>query len=85
MTDKNTYLPDNPAVNPPHYKTGTVELIEITRHLDFCRGNAVKYIVRAGKKAGSAELEDLQKARWYVDDAINTLIAEQEVKQYKNG
>lgn len=54
--------------HPPHYTKFPVEVIEITEHLDFCRGNAVKYLCRAGLKGD--ELEDLKKAQWYVSRAI---------------
>ena len=56
-------------INPQHYR-GKVELIEITEQLDFCRGNAVKYLYRAGKKDGQSAVQDLQKALWYVNRAI---------------
>lgn len=58
----------------PHYTSGKIETIEIIEDLgmgrDFCLGNAIKYITRAGKKAGSSELIDLQKARWYLNRRI---------------
>ena len=57
--------------NPPHY-TGHpsgVECIKITEHMNFCLGNAIKYIWRAGLKSDDA-LEDLRKARWYIDREI---------------
>lgn len=38
--------------------------------LNFALGNAVKYICRAGKKAGADELEDLKKAAWYLNHEI---------------
>jgi hypothetical protein len=38
--------------------------------LGFCLGNAVKYIARAGKKGGAPIVEDLRKARWYLDHEI---------------
>lgn len=60
------------AVNHPAHYTwlpNGVEVIDITQHLNFCRGNAVKYICRAGRK-GESELEDLEKARWYIEREI---------------
>lgn len=64
----------DPALNPDHYKQpGAPEVITITRHLNFNRGNAVKYLCRAGKKDPSKELQDLRKARWYIDDEIQRL------------
>jgi tRNA dimethylallyltransferase len=50
-----------------------LEVIEITENLNFCRGNAVKYLCRAGLKDPEKELEDLKKARWYVDREISRL------------
>jgi hypothetical protein len=54
------------AVNhPPHYTShpSGVECITVTEHMNFCIGNAVKYLWRADLKNG---LEDLEKAEWYV-------------------
>jgi hypothetical protein len=59
--------------HPPHYTKFPVEVIEITENLDFCRGNAVKYLCRAGLKSKDTELEDLRKAQWYVERAITKL------------
>jgi hypothetical protein len=58
------------AVNhPSHYTQYPVEVIELTRHMNFCRGNAVKYVARAGFKGGpEKELEDIDKAIWYLKD-----------------
>lgn len=58
--------------HPSHYTRGFGghEVIDITEWLDFNRGNAVKYLCRAGRKSGSDELEDLRKARWYLDREI---------------
>lgn len=69
--------------HPSHYtwlkeKCG-VEVIDITRHLDFDLGNSIKYILRAGHKSESSytdtekEIEDLRKAVWYLQDKINML------------
>jgi hypothetical protein len=60
------------AVNhPAHYTRFNVEVIELTENLNFCRGNAVKYLCRAGVKNAATELEDLEKARWYVEREID--------------
>ncbi len=61
------------AVNhPSHYNDGKIEVIDYIRDkgLDFCLGNAVKYISRAGKKDPSKEVEDLKKAVWYLNYRI---------------
>lgn len=69
--------------HPSHYtwlkeKCG-IEVIDITRHLDFDTGNAIKYLLRAGRKE-DAELsetqktiEDLQKAIFYINDKIGLI------------
>lgn len=59
------------AVNhPAHYQAGGLEAIDVIEAFDlgFRLGNAVKYILRAGRKG--AALEDLKKARWYLDREI---------------
>lgn len=62
------------AINPSHYtRFPGIEVIELTEHLNFCRGNAVKYIARAGAKDPTKELEDLRKAAWYVAREIQRL------------
>jgi Protein of unknwon function (DUF3310) len=57
----------DPVNQPPHYTQhpSGVECIQITEHMGFCLGNAVKYIWRADLKADA--IEDLKKARWYID------------------
>jgi hypothetical protein len=59
--------------NPEHYKShpSGVECIQITEHMNFNLGNAIKYIWRAGKKGDA--LQDLQKARWYLEREIERL------------
>lgn len=68
----------NDAVNHPAHYTAFegFEVIQLTEHLNFCRGNAVKYIARAGLKSEDTELEDLRKARWYIDREIGRLESE---------
>lgn len=56
--------------HPPHYKANGMEAIDVIEAFDlgFCLGNTVKYVLRAGRKADA--LEDLRKARWYLDREI---------------
>ncbi len=59
------------AVNhPPHYNTGKIEVIDAIEDwgLDFNAGNVVKYVARYQHKANP--VEDLKKARWYLDRLI---------------
>ena len=59
--------------NPEHYKghPSGIECIQITEHMNFNLGNAVKYIWRAGLK-GEADA-DLRKARWYLEREIERI------------
>lgn len=61
--------------HPKHYTQYPVEVIEITRHLRFNLGNAVKYILRAPFKG--AEVKDLRKAKWYLEDLITNFEPEE--------
>ena len=61
------------SVNHPlHYTAhpSGIECITIVEHLTFNVGNAMKYLWRAGLKQQSSTLEDLKKARWYVEREI---------------
>ena len=64
--------------HPSHYTDGKIEVIDFIeqKNLNFHRGNAVKYIARAGKKDPEKEVEDLQKAVWYLNREITRLTGE---------
>lgn len=73
---------ENDVVNHPTWYTqhpSGVECIEITRHCYFSIGNAIKYLWRAGLKKEATlsdkkkEIEDLEKAIWYINDRIKQL------------
>ena len=58
---------------PSYYANGWSngsEVIDLTEHLSFCAGNVVKYVCRAGRKDPDKHVEDLEKARWYLDREI---------------
>ena len=62
-------IEETDATNPSHYAfPGGAEVIDITRHLDFLTGNAIKHLARAGRKGD--RLTDLKKALRYVQWAI---------------
>ena len=63
----------DPVNHPAHYTKhpSGIECIQITRHMNFNIGNAIKYLWRAGKK--DAEVQDLKKAVWYIQDEIKRL------------
>ena len=74
VSDDGEVTPD-PVNHPPHYKAhpSGIECIQITEHMDFLKGNAIKYIWRAGSKG--SEIEDLEKAVWYLERRIAMLSA----------
>jgi len=59
--------------HPKHYNKGKIEVIDaiVDWDLNFCIGNVVKYVARHKHKKDS--LEDLKKARWYLDYEIRKL------------
>jgi hypothetical protein len=77
--DREVILLDQPAesdpVNSPSHYTAYkgLEIIDLTEQMNFNRGNAVKYIARAGLKNPDHEIEDLEKAAWYINREIARL------------
>ena len=67
------YIPplmfDDPVDHPSHYTDGKIEVIQFMedKKLPYHLGNVIKYICRAGKKDKNKELEDLEKAQWYLN------------------
>lgn len=99
---KDTYIPslskfqikDNKdgVAHPSHYTQGNIECIDyiIDKKLDFCLGNAIKYITRAGHKA-SAEMsqrektiQDLEKAKQYINFEIQKVLKDNNNGNNKN-
>lgn len=68
--------------HPSYYNQGNIEVIDYIEDQGlmsgFCLGNAIKYISRAGKKNINTEIEDLSKARWYLDRYIQYLLDKKE-------
>jgi hypothetical protein len=66
---------DDIVNHPPHYTThpSGIECIDVTKHMDFCLGNAMKYLWRAGEKDETKTVEDLKKAVWYINKKIEML------------
>lgn len=73
-----TVVQNDPVNHPAHYTYGKIETIDFIedKKLGFCLGNVVKYVTRAGHKLDA--LEDLKKARWYLDREIARLEKEAE-------
>ena len=59
---------------PAHYTAYSgLEIIDLVEQMNFNRGNAIKYIARAGLKSKETEIEDLKKAVWYINREIRRL------------
>lgn len=73
-TDKKPCCISNAIDHPSHYNRGKIEVIDFIEDqgLSFHLGNVIKYIARAGSKGD--KLEDLKKARWYLDRYINEVM-----------
>ena len=79
--DANVSKQNNPSgtksdtVNHPSYYQGKIEVIDFIedKGLGFNLGNCIKYISRAGKKNPDKRIEDLKKARWYLDREIRNM------------
>lgn len=74
--------------HPTHYggKENVYEAIKVIEawKLGFCLGNVVKYISRAGKKNNNTLVQDLEKAKWYLEREIQKLKNETLAKHYES-
>ena len=84
IIDEDGMFVDDDKVNHPTHYTWLkdlcgIEVIDITRHMDFDLGNAIKYLLRQGKKSEKGisdkdkAIEDLRKAIFYINDKIKML------------
>ena len=78
MIDRKLNKEKSDAINPAHYKLRNgLEVIDILEDIeiakDYCQGNAIKYLIRAGRKDSVDELEDFKKAQWYVNKLVSLL------------
>lgn len=63
--------------HPTHYTAYKgLEIIDLTEQMNFNRGNAVKYVARAGLKNPETEVQDLEKAIWYIQREIQRITKE---------
>lgn len=64
----------DPVSHPAHFTSHAsgIECIEVTEHFNFCLGNVIKYVWRAGLKSEDP-IEDLEKAAWYLRREISRL------------
>lgn len=74
----------DPVNHPSHYNKGSIEVIDLVedRRLGFSLGNAVKYICRADGKGN--EIQDLQKAAWYLKRVEDSPLADPYLIPYGN-
>ena len=72
-----------PVDHPSWYTQGKIEVIDflLDQKLDWCSGNVVKYVCRAPYKG--KELNDLRKARWYLNKRIDELTKSEAEKFYR--
>jgi Protein of unknwon function (DUF3310) len=65
--------------HPPHYNShpSGIECIEITKHMNFNLGNAFKYLWRCNDKG--KKIEDLEKAKFYIDQEIKLEVEKQRI------
>ena len=81
MEERTENKMNDPVNHPSHYTQGKIECIDfiMDKKLNFCRGNAVKYIVRAGLKDPTKEVEDLKKAIFYLNAEIREIESSEQV------
>jgi phosphotransferase system HPr-like phosphotransfer protein len=86
-TKKQLDVPKEDKINPNHYgangkRIQAIDIIELF-DLNFSKGNVIKYTLRSGRKAEQGydaltkEIEDLEKAKWYLEREIERLKKEQ--------
>lgn len=70
--------------HPSHYNFGTIEVIDVIEdwNLNFCLGNAIKYIGRCEHKGHKKE--DLEKAKWYIERELKKLEIQEQFKSEGN-
>lgn len=66
--------PNDPVKHPSHYtQYQGLEIIDLVKQMNYCKGNAVKYIARAGFKNPDTEIQDLEKAIQYLEFEIERI------------
>ena len=69
---------DNTVIKPSHYKAGEFDVISFCQihDINFELGNVIKYVTRAGRKENNSEIQDLFKAREFLNRRIKYLRGE---------
>ncbi len=80
MSEENTHNPVEQVDHPTHYQSSKFEVIDIIDafNLDFSLGNAIKYILRCGKK--DDDITELKKAMWYLKHKIELILKDKNKK-----
>ena len=75
------------AESPIHYTRGSIEVWDFIRDqgLNYFRGNAIKYICRAGFKSPHTEVEDIKKAIHYLENELQHALHESEFERSSTG
>ena len=75
----------NDIINHPSHYTQGIECMDYieSHELNYARGNIIKYVTRAGLKDASKGVEDLEKARWYLEREI-ARVKKEKAKKCKN-
>ncbi len=72
------------VINPQHYKQGNIEVIDfiLDQKMSYLIASATKYLCRFPHKhsAGEGRLDDLRKARWFIEKQIEEILKEEEIK-----
>ena len=78
-------MPSDTINHPSHYTFGKIEVIDVIEdwELPYHLGNVVKYVARAGKKNKDKKIEDLEKAKWYLERYIAGEKIKKEVKNHE--
>lgn len=79
---QNIVSSDDQVNHPSHYtQYRGLEIIDLVEQMNYNRGNAVKYIARAGFKNPDTEVQDLEKAMWYIRREIRRITAQQQLQE----
>lgn len=72
--------------HPKHYNNhpSGIECIDVIETMPFNVGSAIKYLWRAGLKPGESTLDDMNKAKWYVDREIARLSGDLPAIEYSS-
>ena len=72
-------------VNPSHYRQGKIEVIDfiLDQKMDYLTASSMKYLCRhAHKHAGDGQIDDLRKARWFIEKLIEHKLGERDDESF---